>query len=184
MWFLLPRYLLNSFLLLKHHPALLLRTYLDHLRKTSATTARSMVMLSLSVVDCSLSNLLARTPHSSLFTLLLLPQLKSPLRAPFLNFPWDIFKPFYINFSHIQIVVKIPHKFYLSPQVLLRHGILIMPVATKWHMIPLVFLPQHILLLHLLFILQTTQLSIFKMYLQFTPLNCPSLMFFIFLKSN
>ena len=39
-------------------------------------------------------------------------------------------KLYYSNFSHIQILVNLPHKFYLSPQVLLRHGILIMPVVT------------------------------------------------------
>ena len=124
MWFLLPRYLLNLSHLLKPHPVL------GHLRRTSTITTRSMVILSLSIANYSLSNLPARTLHSNLFELLLLLLLNSHLKAPLLNIPYEIFKPFYSNFSHIQIMVNPPHKLYLSPLILLHHGILILPVAT------------------------------------------------------
>ena len=64
----------------------LFRILLGHLGRTSAITARIMVILSLSVADYSLSNLPARTLHSTLFELLLLLLLKSHLEVPLLNF--------------------------------------------------------------------------------------------------
>ena len=132
MLFLLPRYLLNLLLLLRLHLVLLLKIHLDHLGRTIAITTRSMVMLSLSVADYSLSNLLARTLHSSLFVLLLLLILKRLLKASLPNFPFKIFKLCYNNFSHnfSLTLVNLPYKSCLSPQVPLSHGILTLPIAT------------------------------------------------------
>ena len=76
---LLPRYLLNLSLLLKPHPIPLFITLLGHLGRSSAITVKSMVMLSLSVTDYSLSNLPTRTFHPTLF--------ERPLKVPLLNFP-------------------------------------------------------------------------------------------------
>ena len=119
MWFLLPRYLLKLLLLLRLHLVLLLRIHLDHLRRTSTITKTNMVMFSLA--DYSLSNLPARTLHSSLFILLLLLLLKSLLKAPLPNIPLKIFKLSYNNSSHKfnqalvnHLISSVYHPKYLS----------------------------------------------------------------------
>ena len=76
MWFLLPRYLLNLLLMLRPHLVPLLRIYLDQLERTFVITVKSMVILSLSVANYSLSNLLAKALYSNQLVLLLLLLLK------------------------------------------------------------------------------------------------------------
>ena len=68
-------------------PVSLLRIHLDHLKRTFAITTKSMVKLSLSVTNYSLSNLLDKALHSNLLVLLLLSLLKSLSKEPPLNSP-------------------------------------------------------------------------------------------------
>ena len=159
MWFLLPMYLLNLLLLLKPHLVPLLRILLGLLGRFSVDIAKSMAMLSLSVTAHSLSNLPTRILHFILFELLLLLLLKRILKALFPNFPWEIFKLFYNNFS--QTLVNLPHKFcHLGTSPSWYFDSCLLQSYELWSFY--LFFQNTVLLVHLLFILQIIQLCMFK----------------------
>lgn len=115
MWFLLLRYPLNILLLFRHHLILSLRTHLDFIfpKKTTVTTAKSMTMWSLSVINYSLSNLLHPSRTSAATTT------ESSSKST-LKFSIKGIKLFYNNYN--QNLINLPVKSHLSHQVFLFHG--------------------------------------------------------------